>query len=172
MAQKATSKTTSINSKRLPAAFSKINLHQYYRVVDYGCGRYTDHIRAAMPDGVEYLPYDPYNQPETVNAATLETCADGRSALVVLSNVLNVIDDWETVAAVCRHALLLSGRFGNVAITVYEGDRSGVGRYTGADSFQRNLTLAEWEWELSRRGFYCCRERGVIWLFGGKDCRK
>lgn len=144
MAQTFTSSATSINSARLPAVFRKAELTAPV-VLDYGCGRYTDHIRSAL-SGKQYLPYDPYNQPNAVNR---ETARALRSALrrktpvdVVCSNVLNVIDDDGTVRFIAdqiENAVELTG--GTAYVTVYEGDRSGVGRQTGADQYQRNAPL-------------------------------
>ena len=61
---------------------------------------------------------------------------------VVCSNVLNVIDDDAEVQKIAHHLeeiALTSG--GHGFVTVYEGDRSGTGRRTGSDSYQRNEPL-------------------------------
>lgn len=149
MAQTCTSAATSVNSRRLPAIYSRVPYFTGKVVLDWGCGRYTDHIRSALPQHLAYLPYDPFNQPEQVNRDTLALV---RIALhthtpmtVICSNVLNVIDnDLEvgSIAAWIQHIVTQTGGIGY--ITVYEGDRSGTGRKTGPDQYQRNAPLREY----------------------------
>ena len=68
--QSFTSKETSINSVKLPAVYKRATFSAPV-VLDYGCGKYTEHIRRVIPEGVDYLPYDPFNQPDDVNRASL-----------------------------------------------------------------------------------------------------
>lgn len=143
MNQTRTSAATSINSSRLPAVYNRFQFTPGTVVLDYGCGRYTDHIRQALP-GVVYLPYDPYNQPEAANEKSMFlfqflTRFSTRPAVVICSNVLNVIDATETVADVAETVADLARAAGGKAlVTVYEGDRTGTGRETGPDQWQRN----------------------------------
>jgi len=144
MIQKFSSAGTSINSTKLPAVYRKAKLTAKY-VLDYGCGRYTDHIRESLPGRV-YLPYDPFNQPYEVNEATRLAMGraeyDGTPVDVICSNVLNVINDDWTVGAIARYIEHVTETTGGTAyITVYEGDRSGIGRQTGPDQYQRNEPL-------------------------------
>lgn len=65
-----TSANTSINSEKLPRIFSKISdiWEEYSAVLDYGCGKYTDHIKGhCMQHNKCYLPVDPYNQSGMTN---------------------------------------------------------------------------------------------------------
>lgn len=145
MAQTLTSSATSINRLKLPAVYGKANLTAPM-LLDYGCGKYTDHIRKALPHGITYLPYDPYNQPERENMVSLYfvRLAEhvGIPVDVVCSNVLNVIDDDDTIRNIIRHIERIVARTGGVAyFTVYEGNRSGIGRQTGSDQYQRNAPL-------------------------------
>ena len=149
MKQNYTSAATSINRDRLPAVYGRIQIEPGDHVLDYGCGRYTDHIRAALPEDVEYIPYDPYNQPQTVNhhatlrVNTLRIMAE--PVTVICSNVLNVIDGDTEVRDICRNiAAIVRTTGGKAYITVYEGDRSGNGRQTGPDQYQRNQRLSEY----------------------------
>lgn len=139
-----TSAKTSINSKKLPAVYRKFSFGE--RVLDFGCGRYTDHIRKALPVNTTYMPYDPYNQPDEINQQTImkvaEYMANHIPVDVVCSNVLNVIDDEETLWNISGWIQLICNKTGGHAyITVYEGDRSGIGRATGFDQYQRNEPL-------------------------------
>ena len=146
MAQTFTSAATSINSTKLPRVYRHVKPAPGSVVLDYGCGRYTDHIRSALPEDVKYLPWDPYNQPGHVNKATAmllwRYVNAGRPLTVVCSNVLNVIDDENTVASIADDLATVAIRSGGtVYVTVYEGDGSGVGRQTGPDQWQRNEKL-------------------------------
>lgn len=141
--QTYTSKATSINSGKLPAVFRKADFRSCM-VMDYGCGKYIDHIKAHV-NGLHraYLPYDPYNQPEKRNAATITIVCNAMHRHVpvdvVCSNVLNVIDDTETISTIAKDIESIAKATGGTGyITVYEGDRSGIGRKTGADQYQRN----------------------------------
>lgn len=147
--QTYTSAATSINSGRLPAVYSRIPYYTGRVVLDYGCGRYTDHIRAALPGHLSYLPYDPFNQPDDVNRDTLAlvriAIRSRTPVTVICSNVLNVIDndnEVETIAAWLRYIVEKTGGIGYV--TVYEGNRTGAGRKTGPDQYQRNAPLRDY----------------------------
>ena len=143
MAQTFSSAGTSINSKRLPAIYKKARFAPGDVILDYGCGKYTEHIKSALPAKVTYLPWDPYNQPDRTNDSTKRRLwagiHSGKPLRVVCSNVLNVIDDAETVHSIARELAYLADRSGGIVyVTVYEGNRSGEGRQTGPDQYQRN----------------------------------
>lgn len=149
MMQNFTSAATSINKNRLPAVYGKVAFAANDVILDYGCGRYTDHIRAALPEGAEYLPYDIFNQPQTVNYASVQRIhklrAERRPVTVVCSNVLNVIDGDAEIRNVLQNiAVIIRSTRGTAYITVYEGNRSGIGRQTGPDQWQRNQKLADY----------------------------
>ena len=150
MNQGYTSAATSINRDRLPAVYSKA-VFTAGVVLDYGCGKYTDHIREYLrtEHGSVLLPYDPYNQPDDVNQNTMKYIRRAISERVpvdiVCSNVLNVIDDDGTVLFIADQIEELVHRTGGTAyITVYEGDKTGNGRQTGPDQYQRNQPLREY----------------------------
>ena len=147
--QTYTSAATSINSGRLPAVYSRIPYYTGRVVLDYGCGRYTDHIRAALPGHLAYLPYDPFNQPDDVNRDTLalvRIAVHTRTPVTVIcSNVLNVIDNDDEVRTIANWIRYIVGQTGGIGyVTVYEGNRSGTGRKTGPDQYQRNAPLRDY----------------------------
>lgn len=151
--QTYTSAGTSINKTKLPAVYKKVNFEEGSEILDYGCGRYTDHIQDYVESlGCTYYPYDPYNQPgsklpnHTVDYA-------------VCSNVLNVIDDLDTVKevidTVCNAA-------DTAYFTVYEGNKSGTGKVSGKDMYQRNAGV-KWYLELIKdMGYNASLRNGVI----------
>lgn len=139
MTQTYTSAATSINSAKLPRIFAAVNLPGFV-VLDYGSGRYTEHIlQHVNAQGSAYYPYDPYNQPDDVNTYSRKYVrlahVAGVPTVAILSNVLNVIQEDDVVIDIVNDALTLTG---DVLISIYEGDRTGNGRQTGPDQYQRN----------------------------------
>lgn len=149
MKQTYTSAATSMNATKLPKVYGKLPpLPHNSLLFDYGCGRYTDHIRAALP-GVIYLPYDPYNQADEENCRSayylLNAAHIRMPVTVVCSNVLNVIDSDDTVRGIAGSIIWAVMKTGGTGyVTVYEGNRSGTGRQTGPDQYQRNQRLRDY----------------------------
>lgn len=149
--QAFTSARTSVNRSKLPAVYSKASFPSSI-VFDYGCGKYTDHIRSHVNALHKvYLPYDPYNQSVDRNKASVAIVLNAMYAPipmpvdVVCSNVLNVIDSDGEVSRICHYIEeIVTATGGTAFVTVYEGDRSCVGRQTGRDSFQRNAPLSDY----------------------------
>lgn len=146
MKQTYTSAATSINANRLPAVFRKLP-EKPLVLFDYGCGRYTEHIREALP-GTAYLPYDAFNQPEAVNTRSRRYAesfhAAGVAVDVVCSNVLNVIAEDTVIDSIAADIAHIIRGGGCAYITVYEGDKTGRGRQTGPDQYQRNERLRDY----------------------------
>ena len=164
--QRATSACTSINKNRLPAIYGKLLVNNE-RVVDYGCGRYTDHIYdACKAVHAAYFPFDPYNQPRWKNQLTRTQLAERPATMGVMSNVLNVIDSDDAIAAAVNDACSLIADTCFLHITVYEGDRTGIGRYTGPDSYQRNLKTRDFATLLRTLGFNASIYHGMIMIPG------
>ena len=158
--QKHSSKNTSINTTRLPAVYNKVNWLHYshpmdnYQIIDIGCGRlatqqlisrklHTYNIR-------NFYPWDPNhkclgNRINTILAMN----NNATNKVIVCSNVLNVIDndkDLNTlIGSICDMSVINlpdgTYRMNPVYITVYEGDKSGIGRQTKKDCWQRNEQL-------------------------------
>ena len=147
--QTITSASTSINSKKLPAVFRKAQFTARM-VMDYGCGKYIDHIRDHVQSRhCAYFPYDPYNQSDDENASTATLVCNAMylhiPVDVVCSNVLNVINSEAEISRICHHIEeIVTTTGGTGFVTVYEGDRSGVGHQTGKDSYQRNEVLRDY----------------------------
>lgn len=162
MTQTYTSASTSINSTKLPAIYSRVSDTAYQwadKLLDYGCGRYIDHLikytakHSAIPDDRYYhycwwYGYDRFNRDAAANAKALADFAESdnpfTNRMVFCSNVLNVIDSDDVVKGITGFltACAISGVA--VMVTVYEGDKSGIGRPTKADCYQRNEKIAEY----------------------------
>ena len=150
MAQNFTSKATAVNGKagKLPAIYKKINIKDLY-ILDIGCGAEVKHIRDYVAaKGGYWFGIDPFNQTATHNTNVLASW-DVASViyenenLVISSNVLNVIDNDEAVQDAVN-CIVEKSAFGAYAVTVYEGDKSGHGRQTGDDQWQRNEKLQDY----------------------------
>lgn len=146
-----TSANTSVNKAKLPAVYRRATLSRTTPfLVDYGCGKYVEHIRKYLLAEQKILyPYDPYNQPEHVNNYTMDfirwAIENHAEIDVVCSNVLNVIDDDDTILFITNQIQDFVRYTGGTGyITVYEGDKSGTGRRTGPDQYQRNEPLRDY----------------------------
>ncbi|MGN1174856.1 MAG: hypothetical protein ACI4S1_05290 [Roseburia sp.] len=141
--QSYTSANTSVNSKRLPAIYKKIDwnkLKAYYGdlvVLDIGAGKYTQHIKEYINSkGGEYIPYDPYNLSPADN---LYAGANfHRATVVICSNVFNVIKEMDVIYDI--HDMITKYKV-PYFISVYEGDRSWIGHETKKGCWQRNETI-------------------------------
>ena len=148
-----TSKNTSVNKTRLPAAFRHFT--PIGNVLDYGAGKYIDHIRKYVHSkGCAYYPYDPYNRTEGENVTTIECGVKHGFDTVYCCNVLNVINCDDIVFYVCRDLLDLCNSGGRIVIQIYEGDKSGEGRETKSDCYQRNEKTINYKWVFDRLALY------------------
>ena len=150
--QKATSARTSINSKKLPKLFKLGLINKPTAILDYGCGKYTSHIadHCYAKLGSTYHGFDPFNQTPEQNETSLRKIQRMDNVTVTCSNVLNVIDDDETLVNILERMRKLGD---HLIVTVYEGDKSGKGRYTQYDCYQRNMKLKAYIPYLQKAGW-------------------
>lgn len=158
--QKHSSKNTSINTTLLPAVYNKIYWGKYnhpiddYHVFDIGCGQLkTQQMIKELLDGYgihKFYPWDPHHKCIRNKIKTVtEMNNEGTRKVIICSNVLNVIDNDvdlnNLIAFICDMSVIQEPhgvyRMNPVYITVYPGDRSGTGRETKKDCWQRNELL-------------------------------
>ena len=144
MAQLHTSADTSINRNKLPAIYGKARKHGYLKanmtVLDYGCGKFPQLAKTYLESiGAWFTGYDKYNLSNNENAMAFHYGINTGYALVLCSNVLNVIDDDEEMKNVIKNCIDLTK--GNAIFTVYEKDKSGNGQETKPDCYQRNQPI-------------------------------
>lgn len=147
--QHYTSAITSVNTKKLPILHQRINLEAIARdygkkgfVIDYGCGKAILHIQEYVTSrGWGYLAYDPY---WCVGDSWDKICSKanfikemGFPVIGVCSNVLNVIDSREEISRIKDRLYGLSTNK-MAFFSIYAGDKSGHGRETRPDCWQRN----------------------------------
>lgn len=129
--QKYSSRCTDVNSKskKIPHLFSAMEKYEKFfsgaKILDLGCGRETSHVQQFLAEkGVKgYYPYDPYNQPNYVNSASLNA---NPFDIVTISNVLNVVDSKKARIGLILLAIQNVMVGGRILISVYEGDRSRI----------------------------------------------
>lgn len=142
MKQEFTSKSTSINKNKVPAVFKKINWKRGDFNLDIGGGKYDTATEYLKSFGAENRIYDKFNRSEEENSLALSK-TDYDTATI--SNVLNVIKEeeiWMDLAVLAFDHLKSGGK---LYITVYEGDRSSIGRKSKKDCWQNNLIINEYE---------------------------
>lgn len=163
--QEYTSKETSINSTKVPVLFTKIFKGQGSEGdanLDYGGGKFDTATNYLNSLGIENFIYDPYNRPESVKE--LEKYKfKGHFNSCTLSNVLNVIKEEEVRLKILReisHFYLKRGC--PLYITVYEGDKTGVGKETKKGCWQNNKKLSSYVKEVSIFFNFVTIKKGVI----------
>ena len=127
--QGVTSANTSLN--QIPSVWKSIDYENVERILDYGCGKYDKFKEFIESKGIEYFGYDKYNRSDEENYNALHSCPD----LIVCANVLNVIDNTYEIFEILE---FISTYNKPVVFSIYEGDKSGVGRVTKKDCYQRN----------------------------------
>lgn len=134
--QNYTSKNTSVNTTRVPAVYNKIHwdkLPAGVRVLDWGCGKDTTLTSGMLAKhGLVHVGYDPNWKSEEDNKKAESLL--GEIEVFVCSNVLNVIDDDNVIKDICNKAAKHRYFF----ITVYDGDKSGIGKRSKENCYQRN----------------------------------
>lgn len=160
--QTYTSAATSINAAKLPAVYTRVSDAAYQwadKLLDYGCGRYTDHLigyttaHSNYPEDEDsrycvWYGYDRFNRSAADNAEALEGFSGSEKPfmkrMVFCSNVLNVIDSDDVVKGIANFLSGCAISGAAVFVTVYEGNKSGEGRPTKANCYQRNEKVGEY----------------------------
>lgn len=141
MNKKYTSKNTSVNSKRVPKGLSL--LYPYGNVLDYGCGKYWKINKKYVEErGATYTPYDPYNIDNNINLYEHK----GKFDTIYCTNVLNVLSDAYEIIEIIEEIANLLKTNGIAIFTVYEGDKTGIGKETKKDCWQRNMKTKSYHW--------------------------
>ena len=169
--QEITSADTSINSESIPVVFStlaekanKLNITLENSVVfDTGCGKYPEIIADFFKtSNTDYVGRDKFNQPENVNNSWVDNCkaagSVGLNRIFTSSNVMNVIKGENFRIAYLQDIMQYMKPGEKLYITVYDGDRSGVGRITKTEDgipkcWQVNRKYKDYIPECMKAGF-------------------
>lgn len=154
------SAATSLN--QIPSATRKIKWQEGTVNVDIGGGRFDKATEFLKEQGVENLVFDPFNRDAEHNQAVAERVRDEKADTVTCNNVLNVIDSESSRANVILQAAKALKEGGTAYFSVYEGDKSGVGRQTKSDSWQNNRPTKDYVKEIERYFDDVSVKNGVI----------
>lgn len=163
MEQKYSSKNTSINSIKLPAIYNKYDFEKGSTILDYGCGKYVNHIKNKMNDnGCTWYGYDKYNQTDEFNDVA-ERLMEHKDYFDVgiCSNVLNVIDNLDVIKDIIRK---IKDCCKTAVFFIYEGNRSGEGNISKKDCWQRNEKTIKYEELMYEMGYEPKRKGTMIIL--------
>lgn len=151
MTQHFTSSNTSINKHKVPSLFTmnKAIFEPDTINFDIGGGKYDTATVYLHGLNVQNLIWDKFNRSEEWNKNVINTLIKyGGADTVTISNVLNVIEEWEYRHEVLQLAYAFSKPTATIYITVYEGDKSGIGKQTKDDCYQLNRTTADYVGEI------------------------
>ncbi len=140
--QKYSSANTSINSKKVPAIFHKVQWRKNDLNLDYGGGKYDTASEYLKTQGAVNFVYDPYNRSAVHNNKVYDLLEYFTTCTI--SNVLNVIKEKEVRIAILKKLSFKLKPGTPVFITVYEGDKSGIGKETKKDCYQTNMRLKDY----------------------------
>ncbi len=118
--------------------------------VDIGGGKIDKATKYLREQGVESMVFDPFNRDAEHNRQVAERVRDEKVDTVTCNNVLNVIDSASSRANVILQAAKALKPGGTAYFSVYEGDKSGVGRQTKSDSWQNNRVTKDYVSEIER----------------------
>jgi len=146
MLQEFTSMNTSVNKNKLPRIFHQINWISGTKNLDYGSGKFMNQVEFLESLNVRCYRYDPYNVPERVNQVAL---ASAPYDTITISNVLNVIKEKEIRCNIINKCLSLLKDDGVIYVTVYTGNRTGIGKISKKDCWQNNCNIGFYISEIS-----------------------
>lgn len=113
--------------------------------VDLGGGRYDHGTKFMEGHSVTSHVLDPYNRSDEHNQGVARAVREaGGADSVTVFNVLNTIKEPQVHEQVLAAAKSHLRKGGALWVSVYAGDRSGVGRRTKSDSWQRNEPLPKY----------------------------
>lgn len=157
MSKLITSRNTSVNKETIPAVYTKLAKHGVYgtHIFDVGCGKWTKHIAGFAKENAMctyWHGFDPFNQTREHNEKVTETAwserlkPDGECNpnVFISSNVLNVICGGNRQREYLHSIFRMMKDCDECYITVYEGNKSGIGKLTKRDCWQENKKLIEY----------------------------
>lgn len=146
--QEFNSSDTSINSGKLPTVYNKLEFINGCTVLNYGGGKFDNTIKFGLENGFTDLIFDPFNRTPQWNSEIVKTVNKTGVDLAILSNVLNVIKESSVRGFVLEVLANTLDKNKPLFITVYEGNRTGIGKQTSKSAWQENRKLKEYMREI------------------------
>ena len=109
---------------------------------DNGAGKFLDATEFLAENGVLNVRYDKYNLPDDINNNAKQY--SGMCYTSTVANVLNVIDSETAQLRVLKNSYDMLRTGGSIFISVYEGNKSGIGKNTKKDCWQNNKRLVDY----------------------------
>lgn len=142
--QKYSSADTSISTiNKIYKLLPQLGYKRETIILDFGCGKYNKNKEEAEKHGFRWFGYDPYNRSEMDNELTLKLMKLVKPNVIMLNNVLNVIKEDDVLLDVLGQIYDYAADDTDIYITIYEGDKSGVGKVT-TKGYQRNWKLIKY----------------------------
>lgn len=116
--------------------------------LDIGGGKWDLGTNAIESAGGKNILVDPYARSHWHNADAIMDLEDNYSDgvdTVTLSSVLNVIPYENIRLRVIQQAFSALKNGGTLIVVVHEGDKSGINKITGINTYQANLKTAEYK---------------------------
>ena len=123
MTQEYKSAKTSVNSKKVPALFRKIEWIEGTMNLDYGGGKFDTATEYLEGKGVRNMIYDPFNRDVVHNLFVLTTFGFDTATC---ANVLNVIGEEINRLCAVKNIWDRLKVGGKAYFWIYEGDKSGI----------------------------------------------
>lgn len=93
-------------------------------LLDIGCGNGNERFASELAVfGVDYNGCDPFNKSQLENIDSISKCANGKSDIVTLNNVLNTIPEKKVWIDILNQAKDAANDDGLVMILIYEGEK-------------------------------------------------
>lgn len=148
--QEFSSADTSINSKKIPVLFSKVQFNPGTVNLDWGGGKFDNVTEYLADQDVTNYVYDKYNRTADHNRDVLQAIRqNGGADTVTCSNVLNVIKEPEARLAVIKNCRKYLKNGGKAYFTVYYASGKSEGQ-TGKDQYQLHRKTADYVSEIEQ----------------------
>ena len=152
MTQNITSKNTALN--QIAKTFTEKKYRELFKdaiVLDYGCGKgMSRNYCLNVLQAKKWYGYDKYHEPYTnleIMSEFIRDVQEGdKKAVITVNNVLNVLQDIRDIREIFHFALRIVSQLNcTVIFKIYEGNRTGNGKISKKDCYQRNEKTAVYE---------------------------
>lgn len=138
MKQKYSSANTSINKlgRLYKIVGEQISTKDVPTILDFGAGKYRKGTKYLIEKGFSVESYEP---------SLGDSSPTGKYIAILLSNVLNVIAEDDVIINILKQCkAMLANENSAILITVYEGDKTGKGKQSKDDCYQRNMKTKDY----------------------------
>ena len=164
--QSITSKNTALN--QVASTFKAFNFDNCL-ILDYGCGKgMSKEFCEKTYNNCKVFMYDPFHGFNETDSF-LKQCKESAKNIITCNNVLNVLQDDILQSVIAQVALLANYNRCDIIFKIYEGDKSGNGKISKKDCYQRNEKTENYipliiemfnEYHIIRKGqFIICKHK-------------